>query len=83
MLEGTYKYSYKADENLLTSLSVYNVGHQKAGLPVGAWSAEPLLYPPYYLGKRVLQREWQHQQAGGGRYLYPVSEYGGQILCGP
>ena len=31
MLEGTYKYSYKADENLLTSLSVYNVGHQKCG----------------------------------------------------
>ncbi|GAA0269489.1 AraC family transcriptional regulator [Faecalicatena contorta] len=31
MLEGTYKYSYKAGENLLTSLSVYNVGHQKCG----------------------------------------------------
>lgn len=30
-MEGTYKYSYKADENLLTSLSVYNVGHQKCG----------------------------------------------------
>ena len=30
-MEETYKYSYKADENLLTSLSVYNAGHQKCG----------------------------------------------------
>lgn len=30
-MEGTYKYSYKVGENLLTSLSVYNVGHQKCG----------------------------------------------------
>ncbi len=28
-MEGTYKYSYKAGENLLNSLSVCNVGHQK------------------------------------------------------
>lgn len=28
-MEGTYKYSYKVGESLLTSLSVYNVGHQK------------------------------------------------------
>lgn len=28
-MEGTYKYSYKAGENLPNSLSVYNVGHQK------------------------------------------------------
>lgn len=27
----TYKYSFKARENLLNSLSVYNVGHQKCG----------------------------------------------------
>lgn len=30
-MEGTYKYSYKVGENLLTSLSVYNVGYQKCG----------------------------------------------------
>lgn len=30
-MEGTYKYSYKVGENLLLSLSVYNVGHQKCG----------------------------------------------------
>ncbi len=28
-MEGAYKYSYKAGENLPNSLSVYNVGHQK------------------------------------------------------
>lgn len=28
-MEGTYKYSYKMGENLLTSLAVYNVGHQQ------------------------------------------------------
>lgn len=30
-MEKTYKYSYKMGENLLTSLAVYNVGHQKCG----------------------------------------------------
>ena len=28
-MEGTYKYSYKVGENLMNSLSVCNVGHQK------------------------------------------------------
>lgn len=28
-MKGTYKYSYKAGENLPNALSVYNVGHQK------------------------------------------------------
>ncbi|WP_243117445.1 AraC family transcriptional regulator [Muricomes intestini] len=28
-MKETYKYSYKTGENLMTSLSVYNVGHQK------------------------------------------------------
>lgn len=30
-MEETYKYSYKVGESLLTSLSVYNVGHQRCG----------------------------------------------------
>lgn len=29
LMEGTYKHSYKVGDNLLTSLSVYNVGHQR------------------------------------------------------
>ena len=28
-MEGTYKYSYKVGENLMNSLSVCNVGHQR------------------------------------------------------
>lgn len=35
-VEQTYKYSYKVGDNLLSSLSVYNVGYQQCG-PEQQW----------------------------------------------
>ena len=35
-MEQTYKYSYKVGDNLLSSLSVYNVGYQQCG-PEQQW----------------------------------------------
>ncbi len=38
-VEQTYKYSYKVGDNLLSSLSVYNVGYQQCG-PEQQWDRE-------------------------------------------
>ena len=59
-MEASYKHSYKTGENLLNSLSVYNVGYQKCD-PEYQWgpgSERSLLYSSHFVrGADVIVRE--------------------------
>ena len=77
-LEGTYKYSYKVGESLLTSLSVYNVGHQKCG-PGYQWG--PGIRNHYCIhhiisghGYYSVNGETHRLSAGDTFILYPDTE---------
>ncbi len=84
-MSDSYKHSYIVGENLLNSLSVYNVGYQKCD-PEYQWetgSERSLLHPPYFLGKWFLYDRRKADPVKRGRYVYPVSGSGSAVLCGP
>lgn len=77
-MEGTYKYSYKAEDNLPNSLSVYNVGHQKCE-PGYQWG--PGVRNHYCIhhviagnGYYEVNGEKHHLTAGDTFILYPDTE---------
>ncbi len=76
--EKTYKYSYKVGENLLNSLSVYNVGHQKCG---AGYQWGPGIRDHYCIhhiisgkGTYVADGKTYHLGAGDTFILYPDAE---------
>lgn len=78
VLEGTYKHSYKAGENLPNALSVYNVGHQKCE-PGYQWGAGVRNhYCIHHIisggGCYEVNGETYHLTAGDTFILYPNTE---------
>ncbi|CUX47986.1 AraC family transcriptional regulator [Clostridium sp. C105KSO13] len=77
-MEDVYKHSYKAGENLMTSLSVYNVGHQKCE-PGYQWG--PGVRNHYCIhhiisgrGYYIVNGKTYHLFAGDTFILYPDTE---------
>ena len=74
-VEQTYKYSYKVGDNLLSSLSVYNVGYQQCG-PEQQWG--PGIRDHYCIhhiisgkGTYVADKKIYHLGEGDSFILYP------------
>ena len=77
-VEQTYKYSYKVGDNLLSSLSVYNVGYQQCG-PEQQWG--PGIRDHYCIhhiisgkGTYVADKKVYHLGEGDSFILYPDTE---------
>ena len=77
-MEQTYKYSYKVGDNLLSSLSVYNVGYQQCG-PEQQWG--PGIRDHYCIhhiisgkGTYVADKKVYHLGEGDSFILYPDTE---------
>lgn len=77
-VEQTYKYSYKVGDNLLSSLSVYNVGYQQCG-PDQQWG--PGIRDHYCIhhiisgkGTYVADKKIYHLGEGDSFILYPDTE---------
>ncbi len=77
-MEGTYKHSYKAGENLPNALSVYNVGHQKceAGYQWGPGVRNHYCIHHIISGSGYYEvnEEIHHLTAGDTFILYPDTE---------